>query len=229
MKPEEFLRGVDLFHSLSTEDGERLARAVKRRSLKKGEALFRKGDEGNSLYIVKSGRIKIVLPSDAGDEVSPAILSEGDFFGEMALLDGMPRSADAVALEPSELFALNRSDFFSFLLDNEKAIQSIFSSLSMRLRKTDDLLEDVCFLTISTRLAKRLVELAEAHGSQDEAKGIIQIDLRLTQRDLASMVGVTRESINKELRVLREKGLIGTEGNAIQILDMIRLKRRARL
>ena len=229
MKPEEFLRGVDLFHSLSTEDGEHLARAVKRRSLKKGEALFRKGDEGNSLYIVKSGRIKIVLPSDAGDEVSPAILSEGDFFGEMALLDGMPRSADAIALEPTELFALNRSDFLSFLLNNEKAIQSIFSNLSMRLRKTDDLLEDVCFLTISTRLAKKLVELAEVHGSQDEAKGIIQIDLRLTQRDLASMVGVTRESINKELRVLREKGLIGTEGNAIQILDMIRLKRRARL
>ncbi len=229
MKPKEFLRGVDLFHSLNTEDEERLARVVKRRSLKKGEALFRKGDEGNSLYIVKSGRIKIVLPSDAGDEVSPAILSEGDFFGEMALLDGMPRSADAIALEPTELFALNRSDFFSFLLNNEKAIQSIFSNLSMRLRRTDDLLEDVCFLTISTRLAKILVELAEVHGRQGEVKGIIQIDLRLTQRDLASMVGVTRESINKELRVLREKGLIGTEGNAIQILDMIRLKRRARL
>ena len=229
MKPKEFLRGVDLFHSLNTEDEERLARVVKRRSLKKGEALSRKGDEGNSLYIVKSGRIKIVLPSDAGDEVSPAILSEGDFFGEMALLDGMPRSADAIALEPTELFALNRSDFFSFLLNNEKAIQSIFSNLSMRLRRTDDLLEDVCFLTISTRLAKILVELAEVHGRQGEVKGIIQIDLRLTQRDLASMVGVTRESINKELRVLREKGLIGTEGNAIQILDMIRLKRRARL
>ncbi|MEA1935332.1 MAG: Crp/Fnr family transcriptional regulator [Thermodesulfobacteriota bacterium] len=229
MKPEEFLKGVDLFHSLSAEDGERLARAVKRRSLKKGETLFRKGDEGNALYIVKSGRIRIVLPSDAGDEVSPAILSEGDFFGEMALLDGMPRSADAVALEPTELYALNRSDFLSFLTNNERAIQSIFSNLSMRLRRTDDLLEDICFFTTSTRLARRLVELARDYGSQKETTGIVQIDLRLTQRDLASMVGVTRESINKELRVLREKELIGTEGNAIQILDMIRLKRRARL
>lgn len=230
MKPEKvFLKRVHLFQSLSDDDSERLAASLRHRPLKKGETLFRKGDEGNSLYIVRSGSIRIVLPSESGEEVSPAILSEGDFFGEMALLDGMSRSADAVALEASEVFALNRRDFFSFLLNNEKAIQSIFSFLSMRLRKTDDLLEDVCFLNISTRLAKRLIELAATYGRQKEGEDIVQIDLRLTQKDLASMVGVTRESINKEMRVLRERNLISTRENMIQILNLTRLKRRARL
>ena len=230
MKPEKvFLKRVHLFQSLSDDDSERLAASLRHRPLKKGETLFRKGDEGNALYIVRSGSIRIVLPSESGEEVSPAILSEGDFFGEMALLDGMSRSADAVALEASEVFALNRRDFFSFLLNNEKAIQSIFSFLSMRLRKTDDLLEDVCFLNISTRLAKRLIELAATYGRQKEGEDIVQIDLRLTQKDLASMVGVTRESINKEMRVLRERNLISTRENMIQILNLTRLKRRARL
>ena len=229
MKPENFLRGVHLFQSLSHDDSESLSASLKRRLLKKGEALFRKGDEGTSLYIVKSGSVKIVLPSDMGDEVAPAILSKGDFFGEMALLDGLPRSADVVALEPSELLALNQKDFLAFLKDNEEAIQSIFSYLSMRLRKTDDLLEDAHFLNISTRFARRLVELSQKYGHQKEEGGAIQIELRLTQKDLASIVGATRESINKELRILREKGLVNTEGNSIKILNMERLEKRAHL
>ena len=229
MKPEIFLRGVHLFQSLNPHDSEHLAASLKHRSLKKGEALFRKGDEGTSLYIVKSGSVKIVLPSDMGDEVTPAILSEGDVFGEMALLDGMPRSADVVALESSELLALNQKDFLAFLKGNETAIQSILSFLSMQLRKTDDLLEDAHFLNISTRLARRLVELSKKYGHQKEEGGPIQIDLRLTQNDLASIVGATRESINKELRILREKGLVSTEENIIHILNMEQLERRAHL
>ncbi|MCD6486004.1 MAG: Crp/Fnr family transcriptional regulator [Syntrophobacterales bacterium] len=229
MKPENFLREVHLFQSLSPYDSEHLAASLKRRSLKKGEALFRKGDEGTSLYIVKSGSVKIVLPSDMGDEVAPAILSEGDCFGEMALLDGMPRSADVVALEPSELLVLNQKDFMAFLKGNEAAIQPILSYLSIRLRKTDDLLEDAYFLNISTRFARRLVELSGKYGYQKKEGDPVQIDLRLTQKDLASIVGATRESINKELKVLRERGLVGTKGNTLLILNPERLKRRAHL
>ncbi|MEA1935898.1 MAG: Crp/Fnr family transcriptional regulator [Thermodesulfobacteriota bacterium] len=227
MKPEEFLKEVNLFRSLYPEYRKRLATVLRRRSLKKGEVLFRKGDEGHILYIIRKGSIKIVLPSELGDEVVLAIFSEGDFFGELALLDGMPRSADAVALEPSEVFALNRSDFITFLHDNEEAMQAILSHLSMRLRKADDFLEDTCFLNVSTRFAKKLVELAQTYGSREG--DVIQIDLRLTQKDLASMIGATRESINKELRVLREKGLVSTEEGTICILNLERLERRARL
>lgn len=229
MKPEEFLKGVSLFQSLSHSDRECLAASLKRRSLKRGEALFRKGDEGTSLYIVKTGSVKVVLPSDMGDEVAAAILSEGEFFGEMALLDGMPRSADVVALESSELLALRQGDFLAFLKGNEGAIQAIFSYLSMRLRRTDELLENAHFLNISTRFARRLVELSQKHGHRKAGGELIEIDLRLTQKDLASIVGTTRESINKELRILREKGLVNTEGNTLQILDLERLEKRAHL
>lgn len=228
MKPEIFLKSIDLFDSLSLDDTKRLASLLKERSLKKGEVLFRKGDEGNTLYIVRKGSIKIVLPSRLGDEVSPAIFAEGDFFGEMALLDGLPRSAHAVALEQTEILALNRKDFFAFLQNSERAIKAIFSYLSVRIRKMDDLLEDAHFLTIPTRFARRLVELAKKHGSvgRDEK---IEIDLRLNQSDLASLVGVTRESINKELRVLREKGIVDMTGSKIKINNMKRLESRAHL
>jgi len=228
MKPEIFLKSIDLFSSLNSEDTERLAALLRKRSLKKGEVLFRKGDEGIALYIVQKGSVRIVLPSRMGDEVSPAIFTEGDFFGEMALLDGMPRSADAVALEQTEVLALNRRDFLAFLQNNEMAIKAIFSYLSMRLRKTDDLLEDAYFLNISTRFARRLVELAQKRGrtGQDEN---IEIDLRLNQSDLASIVGTTRESINKELRVLRERGIVLMAGSKIKILNMKRLVSRAHL
>jgi len=227
MKPEKFLKGIHLFQSLNPEDCKQLAASLRRRSLKKGESLFRKGDEGSVLYIMKEGSMKITLQSKMGDEVVLAIFSKGDFFGEMSLLDGMSRSADAVALETSELFALNRSDFIAFLRNNEEAMQSILSYLTMRLRKTDDFLEDACFLSISARFAKKLVELAGTYGNREG--DTVQIDLRLTQKDLASMVGATRESINKELRVLRERGLVSTEGNMIRILNLERLERRARL
>ncbi len=229
MKAEVFLRGVSLFQSLSQSDRECLATALRPRALKRGEVLFRKGDEGTSLYIVKSGSVKIVLPSDMGDEVAAAILSGGDFFGELSLLDGMPRSADVVALEASELLALNQRDFLAFLKGNERAIQTIFSYLSMQLRRTDELLEDAHFLNISERFARRLIELSHKYGNRKSEKEPIEIDLRLTQKDLASIVGTTRESINKELKALREHGLISTEENALKILDPKGLVKRARL
>lgn len=228
MKAEVFLQGIELFKSLAADDMKRLAAMLRRRTLKKGEVLFRKGDEGTTFYVVRTGSIKIVLPSRMGDEVAPAIFSEGDFFGEMALLDGMTRSADAVALEETEVLALNRRDFLAFLRNNEDAIQAVFSYLSMRLRKTDDLLEDAHFLNISTRFARRLFDLTKKYGRQRE-DGSVEIDLTLNQSDLASMVGATRESINKELRVLRERGVVTMKGNKISVLNMERLERRAHL
>ena len=224
MTREEFIRQVPLFKELRPEDITILCESTRTITLKKGEVLFRKDDEGTALYIIQQGSVKIVLPSMAGDEIIPAIFTRGDFFGEMSLLDGMPRSADAVAMEPCELLVLNRSNFLDFIKGNENVIQSILSALSMRLRRTDDLLEDTCFLNISARFAKKLVELAEEHGEQEG--DLIFINLDLKQRDLASMVGATRESINKELRLLREKGLISMIGNQIQIYNLEFLRRR---
>jgi len=222
----ELVKQIPLFKSLSEEDIADLSTSIRLLSLKQGQALFHKGDEGTALYIVKSGTIKIVLPSRIGDEIIVTIFSEGDFFGEMALLDGEPRSSDAIAIESSEVFVLKRNDFLLFLQSNINAIESILSLLSRRLRSTDELLEDTCFLNISVRLAKKLVELASSHGHNDG--DTVHINLSLTQKELGDMVGATRESINKELKILRKKELIKIEGNRIQILDLKRLRRKFR-
>ena len=225
MSTVEFLKQVPLFGSLSPGDMEALAASIHTRSYRRGDALFRKDSEGTTLFIIRTGRVKIVLPARTGEEVILAIFSERDFFGEMSLLDGIPRSADAVALEACELLILSRDGFLAFLMDNKSAIQSVLSSLSMRLRKTDDYLEDTCFLNIRARFAKRILELADVYGQMDENEAVIDLDL--TQSDLASMIGATRESVNKELRLLREKGLITTTRGKIRISNLERLKRRA--
>ncbi|MBA3017348.1 MAG: Crp/Fnr family transcriptional regulator [Proteobacteria bacterium] len=222
MQPHEIIKQIPIFKTLSDSDLNDLVDSLRLKPLKQGQTLFWKGDEGTALYIVKSGTIKIVLPSTEGDEIIVTMFSEGDFFGEMALLDGEPRSADAVAIEPSEVFILSRANFLSFLQANVDAIKSILSLLSKRLRRTDDMLEDTCFLNVSARLEKKLIELAESHGQQKDNK--ILIDLSLTQKELGDMVGATRESINKELKSLRKQGLIIIEESRIQILDISRLK-----
>ena len=218
------LKKVPLFQSLCDADLEHLSLSLRTQRLRKKQVLFRKGDEGTAFYIIKKGKVKIVLSSKEGEEVVPAIFSEGDFFGEMSLLDQKPRSADVVAIEESEVFVLNRTDFLSFLKNSENAIKCIFACLSERLRKTDDLFEDASFLTVSGKLAKKLIALGKEFGMED--KTAIKINLRLTQQDIAELVGTTRESINKELKVLRDKGLVSTEDGFIQLIDLERLKKR---
>jgi CRP/FNR family cyclic AMP-dependent transcriptional regulator len=224
MSTHKLLAGISLFKNLAQEDLADLATLLREQKFKKGDVLFRKGSEGDVLYIIKEGAIKIVLPSRLGDERIVAIFSTGDFFGEMALLDGMPRSADAVAIKPSKLLFLDRSVFLQFLKKSDAAIEKILLSLSLRLRKTDDLLEDTSFLNIPARLAKKLLEIGETLGTKDGET--LKINLKLSQQELADMVGATRESINKELRVLREKGLVSVVGNITYIHDITRLKRR---
>ena len=226
MSTHKLLAGISLFKNLAQEDLADLATLLREQKFKKGDVLFRKGSEGDVLYIIKEGAIKIVLPSRLGAERIVAIFSTGDFFGEMALLDGMPRSADAVAIKPSKLLFLDRSVFLQFLKKSDAAIEKILLSLSFRLRKTDDLLEDTSFLNIPARLAKKLLEIGETLGNKDGET--LKINLKLSQQELADMVGATRESINKELRVLREKGLVSVVGNTTYIHDITRLKRRIR-
>jgi CRP-like cAMP-binding protein len=224
--PEILLKQVPLFRSLRAEDSRHIAALLQKHTLRKGDALFRQGEEGHSLYMITAGKIKIVRQSWEGDEVILAVLSSGDFCGEMSLLDGLPRSADAVAAEETHLYGLNRKDFLAYVMNNETAVKAILSALSKRLRKADDFLEDIFFLKVAARLAKKLIELAGSNGFREEENGPIK--LSVTQKDLAGMIGATRESVNKELRSLREKNLIGLSGNAILIQDMEGLQKRIR-
>lgn len=223
---EIILRQVPLFRSLRAEDSRHIAALLQRQNLRKGDSLFREGEEGHSLYMITAGKIKIIRHSQSGDEVILAVLSAGDFCGEMSLLDGLPRSAGAVAVEETQLYGLNRKDFIAYVINNETAVKAILESLSKRLRKADDFLEDIFFLNVAARLAKKLIELAESSGPRGDDGGPIK--LRFTQKELAGMIGTTRESVNKELRILREKKLIDLSGNAILIQEMEGLKKRVR-
>jgi CRP-like cAMP-binding protein len=226
MNTTDILDNVPLFESLTPDDRAELAALLRFQRVKKGEVLFRKESEGNALYIIQEGAVKIVLTSQLGDERIVAVFSRGDFFGEMSLLDEMPRSADAVAIEPTRLYLLNRSDFLRFLNKTDGAMETILSSLSMRLRRTDELLADASFLNIPARFAKKLLEIGEKFGHKDGDS--MRIKLRLSQKDLADMIGATRESLNKELRNLREKGLISIADKVICIHDINRLESRVR-
>ena len=223
MNPLALLKQIPLFGTFQPADHEQLAGLLRRRNLKKGDVLFRKGDEGTALYIIINGRMKITVPSKLGDEITLAILNRGDFFGEMALLDSLPRSADATAVEETLLYVLNRSDFLSFLIHNENAVRSILYALSSRLRKTDDFLTEVCFLNISARLARRLLEMSESLIRENNPGS--SMELKLTQKDLASLLGTTRETINRELKILRDRGIVSTSRNLITIHNLELLKR----
>ena len=224
MQPVALLKQIPLFASLEPADQEQLAALLRKRSVGRGAVLFRQGDEGTALYIILRGRIRIGIRTKLEDEITLAILNDGEFLGEMALLDGMPRSADATALDETQLYVLSRNDFLSFLSKNARAVQTVLHALSMRLRNTDDLLAEICFSSLSSRLARRLTEMAAA--AKPAQTGTQSV--RLTQKELASMLGTTRESVNKELKVLRDRGILSTSRNLITIHDPESLRRRIR-
>ena len=220
--PIHVLRRIPLFASLPEPDLLHLVNMLRRENLRKGETLFRQGDVGTALYLILQGRIKISMSRQA-DTVTLAILGPGEFLGEMALLDGLPRSADAIAIDDSYLYALSRTDFLAFLVNKEKAVRSVLASLSMRLRRTDALLAEMCFLNLSVRLAHKLAEMAEAQGP--EAPNSDEYQVKISQQELGNILGVSRESINKELKLLRDKKILSTSRNYIHIHRLAALRK----
>ena len=219
-----YFKQVSFFADLSEEELQALSFATKRRTFRSGEVIFHRDDPGQVLYMIKEGKVKICIISPDGQEVSLAVLGKGEYFGEFALLDGLPRSTDAVALERVECYTLQRSDFLNAIQKNPKIAISVLEALSKRLRATDDMVEDLIFLDVYGRVAKKLLELADTHGVKTE-EGIV-IDVRLTQQELASMVGASRESVNKVLGYFTDKKFISTDKHRIMIHRVNDLKRR---
>ncbi len=219
-----YLKQVNIFQGLSDEEIQELAAVARRRMFRAGEVIFHRDDPGQILYVIKEGKVKICLTSPDGQEISLVVFGKGQHFGEFALLDGLPRSADAIALEKVECYTLQRSDFHNAIIKNPKIAIQIMEVLCERLRKTDRQVEDLIFLDVYGRVAKKLLELAETHGVK-VANGTL-IDMRLTQQEIASMVGASRESVNKVLGYFTDKGYINTEKQRITLQRVEDLKRR---
>ena len=221
----ESLRSSPLFARVPEETLGAVARSLRRRRFRRGEVIFHQGDPGDSLHIVVSGGVKIVLPSAEGDEAIIATLRRGDFFGELALLDGAPHSATATALEPTETLVLPRREFHD-LVDRDASLrEALLAGLAGELRRLTGHVEELHFLDLAGRLAMRLSRIARE--AAPEARGEVRVNWPYTQSDLAAMIGGTRQSVNKLLSGLAEEGLIAIERDTLVIHDVERLERRA--
>jgi CRP/FNR family cyclic AMP-dependent transcriptional regulator len=218
------LRNVSLFSRLSAEELEVLADSLRKRTFAKGMIIFHKDSPGQSLYIVESGKVRIFILSEAGQEISVRVYGCGEVFGELSMLDGLPRSAGAIAMDKTLVLTLHRDDFLALLERYPRMAPGIIATLSARVRYTTEYAESLAFLDVNGRVAKRLLELADLYGVKKE-RGT-EIDLGLTQRELASLVGTTRESVNKVVGTFRDQGLIEVEGQRITVVDRRGLKRR---
>ena len=200
------LTRVPIFGELPGDALAELAALAQRRRFDKGEVVFHEGDVGAALYIVARGEVKIILRSSEGKEAILGFRKPGDFFGEMALLDDEPRSADVVATEPSEVLILRRDDFVPFIERHPRVALSLLAIMSRRLRSTTQLLHDASFLDIRSRLVRTLLSLVDARGElRNDGSVLIP---RLFQNELANMVGATRESINKWLKHYERRGFL---------------------
>jgi len=217
------LRNIPLFAGLSDEELEILANSLGKRTFGKGMIIFHKDSPGQTLYIIESGKVRTFILSESGQEISVNIYGPGDIFGEMALLDGLPRSAGAVTLEKTVTLTLQRDDFLPFLHVHPRLALNIIEVLCARLRYTTAYVESLAFLDVYGRVAAKLLELADRYGVQKQG---IEIELCLTQAELASWVGASRERVNKVLATFREQGLIEVRGQKIIILDRRGLRRR---
>ena len=202
-----------------------LAGAMVRRRFRRNEVIFHQGDQGDSLHVVATGAVKIVLPSPEGEEAIIATLRVGDFFGELALLDGAPHSATATAVEPVETLSLARAPF-QRLLDEDRGLRmALLSGLAAELRRLTGQVEELHFLDLAGRLAMRLVRLAR--DRDPAANGEVHLDWPFTQSDLAAMIGGTRQSVNKLLSRLVDDGLVLIEHDTLVIHDLDALAERA--
>lgn len=219
--PEErgaLLRQTYLFNGLEEDILNRLIERSHVVRVKRGERLFEQNDEGDTLYGVFEGAIKISVSGPAGKEYTITIMEPGDILGEIALLDGLPRTADATAVQDSVLLALHRTHFLPILDNEPRLARHLVDMLCERLRLANENTADVAFLSLGQRLAKRLIGLAIAYGkSVDDGT---MIDLKLSQNDLAMMTSATREAINKQLHSFIEVGLIKLEKRQITVTDM---------
>ena len=202
-----------------------LAAAMVRRRFRRNEVIFHQGDPGDALHIVASGAVKIILPSPEGDEAIIATLQTGDFFGELALLDGAPHSASATAVEPVETMSLARVPFQNLIEADRGLRTALLSGLAAELRRLTSQVEELHFLDLAGRLAMRLVRLAR--DRDPSANGEVHLDWPFTQSDLASMIGGTRQSVNKLLSQLVQDGLLLIEHDTLVIHDLQALEERA--
>ena len=220
----EILRRHSIFGSLTASELDQLLAHARIENHRAKRPIFLKGSPGRGLLTVLKGRVRISCVGPDGGQVLLADMGEGEVFGEIALLDGKDRTADATALSDCELLAIDRRDFVPFLAANPDVALRLLVVLCDRLRRTTEQFEDVIFLEGPARLAKKLLQLGEAYRQRTSSTP--RPGLKVSQRDLGNMIGLSRESINKQLAAWQHDGMIKVEQGTITILDTAALQHR---
>lgn len=217
------LRQVPIFSDLDDDSLAALARRSRRRKFGANDALFHEGDPGLTLYVIVSGRVKIQTTTLEGIIVHLANRGPGEQFGELSIIDGKPRMADAFTAEPTDLLMLDRDDFFRCVEESPAIAIGVMSSLADRLRQAADQRESQQGLTVLGKVAEALAEMAEFRGAPGP-NGTIQIKDKVSQQAIAEQIGTSRESVNRAFASLRSTGIIETEGRSVQIKNMDKLR-----
>jgi len=213
----ELLRTVPLFSEMSDRDLERVINVGSTQKYHKDNLILIEEEIGSSMFIILDGRVKISRISDDGREVILSIMSEGDFFGEMSLLDGQTRSANVTAIDPAELFMIRREEFLQLLHDYPQIAINLLKELAQRIRKGDEHIKSLSLQDAKGRVANTLLRIAEDYGIF--RKGQVEISELPLQQDLANMAGTSRETISRVIKSLMKEGHLRKENGKIVIVD----------
>jgi CRP/FNR family cyclic AMP-dependent transcriptional regulator len=218
------LAATPLFAGLDEPALRRLAAGCSQRTYARGQYLWYQGDPGDRLYLIVEGLVKVVLTSDEGDEMVLATLGAHQSIGELAVIDGAPRSASVITVEPTTVLMLARPRLLELLVAEHAVLDAMLRSLGGLVRRLTEQTGDLVFLDLGGRLAKLLLRLAETHVATGTP---VVLDLGLSQSDLAAMVGATRPAVNRALQLFATRGLVTLDGQRIELRDVAGLRRRA--
>ncbi len=218
----KILRNVPIFGDIDQHELARIVHVGVRKKYKKGSIVLLEEEAGAALFIIGSGKIKIVRSDDEGREVILSILGENDFFGEMAILDGLARSATPVALTKTDLFMIHRQGFLKVLNEYTAVAISLLRELTSRRRKADGQIKNLSLKDANGRVANVIIQIADDVGKI--RKGRVEIDELPLQQDLANMAGTSRETISRMLHQFIKKGHVELQGNKLIINDYEKFK-----
>ncbi|MFI5311963.1 MAG: Crp/Fnr family transcriptional regulator [Gemmatimonadales bacterium] len=220
MNTADFLATVPLFRSIDAAETGRFAEAIREKSYPKGSVILFEDDPGDALFIVREGRVKVVLVAEDGREVILGLLGVGEYFGELSLIDDQPRSAHVIAMEDAVMLVLRREDFRKRVEANPSVAWALLAELSRRLRRADGQIGSLVLLDVPGRIARMLIDTADDGGSP-------LIDKPLTHQTIAHIIGASRETVSRAMRGFQDAGWIGIERRRIRITDRDALKKRS--
>jgi CRP-like cAMP-binding protein len=223
---EAVVRKAPIFSGLDDAAATSLRASMSLVKLRKGQALFKEGDDGDHLFIVSNGKVKLGTKSPDGRENLLMILGPGDMFGDLSLFDSGPRTATATAVTDTKLLSLGQDKVIPWVKEHPEVSLHLLARLASRLRRTNEVVGDLVFSDVPGRVAKALIDLGVKFGDKREEGLFVNHDL--TQEELAQLVGASRETVNKALADFAQRGWLRLEARAVMILDYERMLKRGR-